>query len=54
MIFIRFGKQCLKIFKIFVNSFCLIFLAEWGDRSQVMKKNQSVWKAHFEANFELL
>lgn len=31
----RFGKQCLKIFKVFVNSFGLIFLAEWGDRSQL-------------------
>ena len=29
------GKQCLIIFKIFVNSFGLIFLAEWGDRSQL-------------------
>ena len=31
----RFGKQCLKIFKIFVNAFGVIFLAEWGDRSQL-------------------
>ncbi len=31
----RFGKQCLKIFKVFVNAFGLIFLAEWGDRSQL-------------------
>ncbi len=30
-----YGKQCLILFKVFVNSFGLIFLAEWGDRSQL-------------------
>jgi len=29
------GKKCLIIFKLFVNTFGLIFLAEWGDRSQI-------------------
>jgi len=30
-----FGKKCLKIFKLFVNTFTLTFIAEWGDRSQL-------------------
>jgi len=30
-----FGKKCLKIFKLFVNTFSLTFIAEWGDRSQL-------------------
>merc|ERR1712083_305766 len=30
-----FGKKCLKIFKLFVNTFALTFIAEWGDRSQL-------------------
>ena len=30
-----FGKKCYKIFKLFVNSFTMTFLAEWGDRSQL-------------------
>ena len=29
------GKTCLLVFKVFVNTFGLIFLAEWGDRSQL-------------------
>ena len=29
------GKKCLIVFKVFVNTFGLIFLAEWGDRSQL-------------------
>ena len=29
------GKKCLIIFKLFVKTFGLIFLAEWGDRSQL-------------------
>ena len=27
-----FGKKCVKIFKIFTNTFAMTFLAEWGDR----------------------
>lgn len=27
-----FGKKCLKIFKVFTNTFGMTFLAEWGDR----------------------
>ena len=27
-----FGKKCLKIFKVFTNTFAMTFLAEWGDR----------------------
>jgi putative Ca2+/H+ antiporter (TMEM165/GDT1 family) len=27
-----FGKKCLKIFKLFTNTFAMTFLAEWGDR----------------------
>jgi len=30
-----FGKRCLKVFKLFVNTFTLTFIAEWGDRSQL-------------------
>merc|ERR1719352_805854 len=30
-----FGKKCLKIFKLFTNTFVMTFLAEWGDRSQL-------------------
>ena len=30
-----FGKKCLKIFKLFTNTFIMTFLAEWGDRSQL-------------------
>lgn len=30
-----FGKKCVKIFKLFTNSFAMTFLAEWGDRSQL-------------------
>merc|ERR1712130_498685 len=30
-----FGKKCLKIFKLFVNTFTLTFIAECGDRSQL-------------------
>ena len=30
-----FGKKCLKIFKLFTNTFAMTFLAEWGDRSQL-------------------
>jgi len=30
-----FGKKCLKIFKLFVNTFTMTFIAEWGDRSQL-------------------
>jgi len=30
-----FGKKCLKIFKMFTNTFAMTFLAEWGDRSQL-------------------
>jgi len=30
-----FGKKCLKIFKVFTNTFGMTFLAEWGDRSQL-------------------
>jgi len=30
-----FGKKCLQIFKLFVNTFSLTFIAEWGDRSQL-------------------
>ena len=29
------GKKCLATFRLFVKTFGLIFLAEWGDRSQV-------------------
>merc|ERR1712060_593246 len=28
-------KKCLKIFKLFTNTFVMTFLAEWGDRSQL-------------------
>ena len=27
-----FGKKCVKIFKVFTNTFGMTFLAEWGDR----------------------
>ena len=30
-----FGKKCLKIFKLFTNTFVMTVLAEWGDRSQL-------------------
>jgi len=30
-----FGKKCLKIFRLFTNTFAMTFLAEWGDRSQL-------------------
>jgi len=30
-----FGKRCVKIFKLFTNTFVMTFLAEWGDRSQL-------------------
>merc|ERR1711915_618905 len=30
-----FGKKCVKIFKVFTNTFAMTFLAEWGDRSQL-------------------
>jgi len=30
-----FGKKCIKIFKVFTNTFTMTFLAEWGDRSQL-------------------
>merc|ERR1711981_790727 len=30
-----FGKKCVKIFKVFTNTFGMTFLAEWGDRSQL-------------------
>ena len=30
-----FGKKCVKIFRVFSNTFAMTFLAEWGDRSQV-------------------
>merc|ERR1712083_520562 len=30
-----FGKRCLKVFKLFVNTFTLTFIAGWGDRSQL-------------------
>jgi len=30
-----FGKKCVKIFRIFSNTFAMTFLAEWGDRSQL-------------------
>jgi len=30
-----FGKQCLKMFKLFINTFTMTFIAEWGDRSQL-------------------
>ena len=30
-----FGMKCLKIFKMFTNTFVMTFLAEWGDRSQL-------------------
>jgi putative Ca2+/H+ antiporter (TMEM165/GDT1 family) len=30
-----FGKKCVKIFKLFTNSFAMTFLAEWGDRAQL-------------------
>jgi len=30
-----FGKKCLKIFKLFMNTFTMTFIAEWGDRSQL-------------------
>ena len=29
------GRKCLEIVKVFCNTFGLIFLAEWGDRSQL-------------------
>merc|ERR1719312_102595 len=29
-----FGKKCVKIFRVFSNTFAMTFLAEWGDRSQ--------------------
>ena len=28
-----FGKKCVKIFRVFSNTFGMTFLAEWGDRS---------------------
>ena len=31
-----FGKKCLKIFKVFTNTFMMTFLAEWGDRYLVI------------------
>ena len=27
-----FGKKCVKIFRVFTNTFGMTFLAEWGDR----------------------
>ena len=30
-----FGKKCVKIFRVFSNTFAMTFLAEWGDRSQL-------------------
>merc|ERR1719347_2244401 len=30
-----FGKKCIKIFRVFSNTFAMTFLAEWGDRSQL-------------------
>jgi len=30
-----FGKKCVKIFRVFTNTFGMTFLAEWGDRSQL-------------------
>merc|ERR1719259_636854 len=30
-----FGKKCLKVFKLFINTFTMTFIAEWGDRSQL-------------------
>ena len=27
-----FGKKCVKIFRVFSNTFAMTFLAEWGDR----------------------
>jgi len=30
-----FGKKCLQIFKLFMNTFTMTFIAEWGDRSQL-------------------
>ena len=30
-----FGKKCVKIFRVFSNTFAMTFLAEWGDRSCV-------------------
>jgi len=30
-----FGKKCLKVFKLFINTFSMTFIAEWGDRSQL-------------------
>jgi len=30
-----FGKKCVKIFRVFTNTFAMTFLAEWGDRSQL-------------------
>ena len=27
-----FGKKCVKIFRVFTNTFAMTFLAEWGDR----------------------
>lgn len=30
-----FGKTCLKMFKLFINTFTMTFIAEWGDRSQL-------------------
>ena len=30
-----FGKKCVKVFRVFTNTFAMTFLAEWGDRSQL-------------------
>ena len=30
-----FGKKCVKVFRVFSNTFAMTFLAEWGDRSQL-------------------
>ena len=31
-----FGKKCVKIFRVFSNTFGMTFLAEWGDRSVII------------------
>ena len=30
-----FGKKCVKVFRVFSNTFAVTFLAEWGDRCQI-------------------
>ena len=31
-----FGKKCVKIFRVFTNTFAMTFLAEWGDRLEFL------------------